>query len=75
MAYASVIQIWSRWAPPNERAKMAAISDMGVYAGLASSFLISGWILYELGWAMLFHITGTISNHLHIAFGQFVQQI
>ncbi|XP_065208307.1 vesicular glutamate transporter 2-like isoform X2 [Planococcus citri] len=58
MAYASVIEIWSRWAPPNERAKMASIGDMGVYAGLMSSFMVSGWILYEMGWATLFHITG-----------------
>ncbi|XP_065208308.1 sodium-dependent phosphate transport protein 4-like [Planococcus citri] len=58
ISYTSVPQIWSRWAPPDERAKMASISVTGVYVGQIVSFFVGGWILYEWNWEILFYVTG-----------------
>ncbi|XP_065208295.1 vesicular glutamate transporter 3-like [Planococcus citri] len=57
-AYASVSQLWSRWAPPDERAKCISFSVIGIYGGSIVSFLLSGWILQEWGWAVLFYASG-----------------
>ncbi|XP_065208298.1 vesicular glutamate transporter 3-like [Planococcus citri] len=59
-AYSSVSQLWSRWAPPNERAKIISVSVIGVYGGPIVSFVGSGWILHEWGWVMLFNVTGIV---------------
>ncbi|XP_065208315.1 sodium-dependent phosphate transport protein 3-like isoform X2 [Planococcus citri] len=58
VAYASVSQIWSRWAPPDERAKVISLGGIGTFGGSVVSFLVSGWILHEWGWRVLFHVSG-----------------
>lgn len=58
-AYASVSQLWSRWAPPHERAKFISISLIGMYAGPIVSYLVAGWILSSWNWSTLFYVSGS----------------
>ncbi|XP_065208365.1 vesicular glutamate transporter 2-like isoform X2 [Planococcus citri] len=60
-SYASVTQIFSRWAPPDERAKFVSFSVVGANLGSGISFIISGWILSFSNWEALFYISGAAS--------------
>ncbi|XP_065208371.1 vesicular glutamate transporter 3-like isoform X1 [Planococcus citri] len=60
-SYASVTQIFSRWAPPDERTKFVSFSAIGTNLGSAISFIVSGWILNSWNWEALFYFSGVAS--------------
>uniref|UniRef100_A0A182K0B9 Sialin n=1 Tax=Anopheles christyi TaxID=43041 RepID=A0A182K0B9_9DIPT len=51
--------IWSNWAPPSERSRMATIAFSGVFTGTVASMLLSGVLADTLGWEWVFYILGT----------------
>lgn len=52
--------VWSRWAPPLERSRMAAISYAGTYVGTVVALPGSGWLADVYGWESLFYVFGII---------------
>ncbi|XP_065208370.1 sialin-like [Planococcus citri] len=58
---AGVPQIVSRWSPPNERARFISFGEIGFYFGAVVSFVISGWILKNFRWEVLFYSSGLVS--------------
>ncbi|XP_065208345.1 vesicular glutamate transporter 3-like [Planococcus citri] len=56
--YASISQLWSRWAPPDERSKFVSFSVIGLYVGNIIAFLIAGWMLNTWAWPWLFYVSG-----------------
>ncbi|XP_065208374.1 sialin-like isoform X3 [Planococcus citri] len=60
-SYASITQIFSRWAPPDERTKFVSFSAIGANLGSAVAFIISGWILISWNWEALFYFSGAVS--------------
>ncbi|XP_041771884.1 sialin-like [Anopheles merus] len=50
--------IWSNWAPPSERSRMATIAFSGVFTGTVASMLLSGVLADTLGWEWVFYILG-----------------
>ncbi|XP_065208369.1 vesicular glutamate transporter 3-like isoform X2 [Planococcus citri] len=60
-SYSSITQIFSRWAPPDERTKFVSFSVVGANLGSGISFVISGWILSYWNWEALFYISGAVS--------------
>lgn len=52
--------VWSKWAPPLERSRMAAISYAGTYVGTVVALPGSGWLATAYGWQSLFYVFGTI---------------
>lgn len=52
--------VWSRWAPPLERSRMATIAFAGNYAGTVVSMPASGLLAQYFGWESLFYVFGTI---------------
>ncbi|XP_065206253.1 vesicular glutamate transporter 3-like [Planococcus citri] len=60
-SYSSITQLFSRWAPPDERAKFVSFSVVGVNFGSGMSFIISGWILNSWNWEKLFYFSGAAS--------------
>ncbi|XP_065208294.1 vesicular glutamate transporter 3-like [Planococcus citri] len=60
-AFASVAELWSRWAPPNERSKFVSYSFTGIFIGTAVSFSISGFLIKLWGWPAVFYTNGIIS--------------
>lgn len=50
--------VWSRWAPPMERSRMAAIAFAGNYAGTVISMPASGLLASYFGWESLFYVFG-----------------
>lgn len=49
-----------RWAPPNERSRIAAISYSGVQVGTVVTMLLSGVLAEQLGWESIFHFFGAL---------------
>ncbi|XP_031633346.1 vesicular glutamate transporter 1 [Contarinia nasturtii] len=52
--------VWSRWAPPLERSRMATIAFAGNYAGTIVSMPVSGILANEFGWESCFYVFGAI---------------
>lgn len=50
--------IWSRWAPPDERAALATIPHAGTYAGSVAGTLLAGYLCETVGWHWVFYIFG-----------------
>ncbi|XP_031634758.1 vesicular glutamate transporter 2-like [Contarinia nasturtii] len=51
--------IFSQWAPPFERSRMATTTFAGNYIGTVVSMSISGILINRFGWECLFYIFGT----------------
>jgi len=52
--------IWSKWAPPLERSKLATISFSGPFAGTVIGMPISGVIADIFGWPWVFYFFGVM---------------
>lgn len=52
--------VWSKWAPPSERSRMASIAFAGNYAGTVVSMPLSGIFANAYGWESVFYIFGAI---------------
>ncbi|XP_001849053.2 sialin [Culex quinquefasciatus] len=52
--------VWSRWAPPTERSRMASIAFAGNYAGTVVSMPLSGIFANAYGWESVFYIFGVV---------------
>lgn len=50
--------VWSRWAPPLERSRMATIAFAGSYVGTIVSMPLSGILANKFGWESLFYVFG-----------------
>jgi len=51
-------EIWSRWAPPLERSRMAGVVYAGTYVGNVIAMSTCGIIAETLGWPSIFYIFG-----------------
>ncbi|KAG8259611.1 hypothetical protein J6590_008646 [Homalodisca vitripennis] len=60
VTYPSIIAVWSRWAPPQERARLVTIAFSGRYFGTLVNPPIGRLIANTLGWPYIFYITGII---------------
>ncbi|GAV05725.1 hypothetical protein RvY_15808 [Ramazzottius varieornatus] len=59
-SYPAMHTLLGRWAPPNERSRIAAISYAGVQVGTVVTMLLSGVLAEQLGWESVFHFFGAL---------------
>ncbi|KAG8241170.1 hypothetical protein J6590_092808 [Homalodisca vitripennis] len=59
VTYPSIIAVWSRWAPPQERARLVTIAFSGSYFSIVVNPPVCRLIANTLGWTIIFHITGS----------------
>lgn len=52
--------IWARWAPPAERARLAAAVASGCNVGTVVSLPISGLLATHAGWPSVFYVFGSV---------------
>nr|NP_001122357.1 vesicular glutamate transporter [Ciona intestinalis]BAF81885.1 vesicular glutamate transporter [Ciona intestinalis] len=57
--YPSCHGIWSKWAPPLERSRLATISFSGSYAGAVIGMPIGGMLVEYAGWPSVFYVFGS----------------
>ncbi|ESO88514.1 hypothetical protein LOTGIDRAFT_126078 [Lottia gigantea] len=61
VTYPAIHAIWSKWAPPQERSKLATFAFSGSYIGTVISLPISGALAHSpAGWPSIFYVCGNI---------------
>ncbi|KAG8259613.1 hypothetical protein J6590_008648 [Homalodisca vitripennis] len=60
VTYPSIIAVWSRWAPPQERARLVTIAFSGSYFSIVVTPPVYRFIANTLGWSYIFYISGII---------------
>lgn len=58
VTYPAMHAMWSRWAPPLERSKLATMSISGCYFGTVIALPASGFFADYLGWPSIFYFSG-----------------
>ncbi|KAK9511341.1 hypothetical protein O3M35_000010 [Rhynocoris fuscipes] len=60
VTYPCIHAVWSVWAPPTERSRMASFAFSGSYFGTVIALPLSGILADNFGWQSIFYITGII---------------
>ncbi|XP_061679640.1 vesicular glutamate transporter 3 isoform X2 [Syngnathoides biaculeatus] len=58
VTYPSCHGMWSKWAPPLERSRLATTSFCGSYAGAVIAMPLAGVMVQYIGWPSVFYIYG-----------------
>lgn len=60
MTFPCLYDLWSKWAPPLERTRMAGFALAGNYIGTVVAMPLSGILAVSLGWESIFYVFGCI---------------
>ncbi|XP_037538725.1 vesicular glutamate transporter 3 isoform X3 [Nematolebias whitei] len=58
VTYPACHGMWSKWAPPLERSRLATTSFCGSYAGAVIAMPLAGVLVQFVGWSSVFYIYG-----------------
>lgn len=61
VTYPSIHAVWSHWAPPLERSRLATIAFSGSYFGTVISLPVSGMLAEYVGWPYIFYLFGMLA--------------
>uniref|UniRef100_A0A8C6UWA9 Solute carrier family 17 member 6a n=1 Tax=Neogobius melanostomus TaxID=47308 RepID=A0A8C6UWA9_9GOBI len=59
VTYPACHGIWSKWAPPLERSRLATLSFCGSYAGAVVAMPLAGVLVQYTGWSSVFYVYGS----------------
>ncbi|XP_043938539.1 vesicular glutamate transporter 2 [Protopterus annectens] len=59
VTYPACHGIWSKWAPPLERSRLATTSFCGSYAGAVIAMPLAGVLVQYTGWSSVFYVYGS----------------
>ncbi|XP_042197417.1 vesicular glutamate transporter 2.2 [Callorhinchus milii] len=59
VTYPACHGIWSKWAPPLERSRLATTSFCGSYAGAVIAMPLAGILVQYTGWPSVFYVYGS----------------
>ncbi|GCB75520.1 hypothetical protein scyTo_0017355 [Scyliorhinus torazame] len=59
VTYPACHGIWSKWAPPLERSRLATTSFCGSYAGAVVAMPLAGILVQYSGWSSVFYVYGS----------------
>ncbi|KAH0817601.1 hypothetical protein GEV33_005190 [Tenebrio molitor] len=60
VTYPCIYAVWSRWAPPLERTKLATLAFSGSCVGTVVSMPASAYLATALGWPSVFYFFGVV---------------
>ncbi|XP_046391750.1 vesicular glutamate transporter 1-like [Ischnura elegans] len=60
VTFPSIHAVWSQWAPPLERSRLATIAFSGSYFGTVISLPLSSILANAFGWEAIFYVFGVI---------------
>ncbi|XKL68014.1 hypothetical protein PGB90_003505 [Kerria lacca] len=69
---ASSAELFARWSPPAERARLIMYSHSGVFFGSALNYPISAFIAHRFGWEAIFYFSGAVSLIWYVFWALFV---
>nr|XP_045009062.1 vesicular glutamate transporter 3 isoform X2 [Jaculus jaculus] len=58
VTYPACHGMWSKWAPPLERSRLATMSFCGSYAGAVVAMPLAGVLVQYIGWSSVFYTYG-----------------
>ncbi|XP_069048885.1 vesicular glutamate transporter 3 [Lepisosteus oculatus] len=58
VTYPACHGMWSKWAPPLERSRLATTSFCGSYAGAVIAMPLAGVLVQYVGWSSVFYVYG-----------------
>ncbi|XP_076841082.1 vesicular glutamate transporter 3 [Brachyhypopomus gauderio] len=58
VTYPACHGLWSKWAPPLERSRLATTSFCGSYAGAVIAMPLAGVLVQYVGWSSVFYVYG-----------------
>ncbi|XP_031342397.1 sialin-like isoform X2 [Photinus pyralis] len=60
VTYPCIHDVWSKWAPPLERSRMATIGFSGSFFGTVVSMPVCALLADVWGWESIFYVTGSV---------------
>ncbi len=54
------MEIFSHWAPPEEKSRLIVCGIVGVYVGASVNYPLCGFIAQLLNWESIFYVTGEL---------------
>ncbi|KAK5646078.1 hypothetical protein RI129_004542 [Pyrocoelia pectoralis] len=60
VTYPCIHDVWSKWAPPLERSRLATIGFSGSYFGTVVAMPVCALLAEELGWESIFYVSGCV---------------
>lgn len=60
LTFPCMYDVWSKWAPPLERTRMAGFAIAGNYVGTVVAMPVSGILASTLGWESVFYVFGAV---------------
>lgn len=60
VTYPACHGLWSKWAPPLERSRLATTSFCGSYAGAVIAMPLAGVLVQYVGWPSVFYVYGVL---------------
>ncbi|CAH2277493.1 vesicular glutamate transporter 3 [Pelobates cultripes] len=66
VTYPACHGMWSKWAPPLERSRLATTSFCGSYAGAVIAMPLAGVLVQYIGWPSVFYIYGVFGMFWYI---------
>ncbi|KAF7267420.1 hypothetical protein GWI33_019354 [Rhynchophorus ferrugineus] len=60
VTYPCIHAVWSKWAPPMERSRLATIAFSGSYAGTVVAMPACAYIANQFGWQSVFYVFGVL---------------
>lgn len=57
---AASAELFARWSPPEERARIITYSHTGIFLGTALNYPISGFVAHHFGWEYIFYVSGEV---------------
>ena len=64
VTFPCIHMVWSKWAPPSERSRMATLGFAGTYVGTVVAMPVSGVLASSLGWESVFYFFGKNNSNL-----------
>nr|XP_056719998.1 vesicular glutamate transporter 1 [Euleptes europaea] len=66
VTYPACHGIWSKWAPPLERSRLATTAFCGSYAGAVVAMPLAGILVQYTGWSSVFYVYGSFGIFWYI---------
>ncbi|KAG5892098.1 hypothetical protein JTB14_008069 [Gonioctena quinquepunctata] len=60
LTYPAITDVWTKWAPPQERSRMATIALSGNYIGTVVSMPLCSLLASNFGWETIFYCFGCV---------------
>ncbi|XP_030764123.1 sialin-like [Sitophilus oryzae] len=60
VTYPCIHAVWSKWAPPLERSRLATIAFSGSYVGTVVSMPACAYLANQFGWQSIFYVFGML---------------